>query len=265
MNAQGRILLGIGFGVGLGLAANLLGASLGGEFQQGVMWAVEKVAQPVGQIFLRLLFMLVVPLIFVALVMGICELDLKQMGKLGMRMLGYTVFVSAMAVLIGLVLVNVIEPGKGLSDEVRALAATSKAPAAAIAPADASPVGILVNMVPDNPVKAAATGDMLGVIIFALFFGAALSATKTDAAMRLRDVIQGAYDVLMRLIDWVLKLAPIGVGALLFAMTARLGLPILVQLGSFVGVVLLGLGLHMFGVYSLLLRGISGMSPVQFF
>jgi dicarboxylate/amino acid:cation (Na+ or H+) symporter, DAACS family len=265
MSAQGRILIGIGIGVGVGLAANLLGPAMGPEFQQAVAWSVEKVAQPIGQLFLRLLFMLVVPLLFAALVMGVCELDLKQMGRLGMRMLGYTVTVSSIAVLIGLLLVNVFAPGKGMSDEVRALAAASKAPQAAAAPTDASPVAILVNMVPDNPFKAAATGDMLGVIVFALFFGAALSAVRTDGALQLRAAIQGLYDVLMRLIDWVLKLAPLGVGVLLYAMMARLGLPILMQLAGFVGVVLLGLGLHMFGVYSVLLRTVSGMSPWHFF
>lgn len=266
MSAQGRILIGIGIGVGAGLAANLLGPSLGPGFAQAITWTVEKVANPLGQLFLRLLFMLVVPLLFSALVMGVCELDLKQMGRLGLRMLGYTVLVSLIAVVIGMVLVNVMGPGRGLGDEVRALAtAGGNAPEAAPAPEDTSAVALLVGMVPDNPVKAAASGDMLGVIVFALCFGAALSATRTDAALRLREVVQGLYDVLMRLIDWVLLLAPLGVGALLLSMTARLGLPVLLQLASYVGVVVLGLMLHMFGVYPVLLRTLGGMSPWRFF
>jgi DAACS family dicarboxylate/amino acid:cation (Na+ or H+) symporter len=270
MSPQRRILVSIAVGVGAGLAANLLGPSLGAPFVGAVGWTVEQVAQPVGQLFLRLLFLLVVPLLFAALVMGVCELDLKQMGRLGVRMLGYTVLVSGLAVVLGLVLVNVLQPGRGLGPEVRRLAESggAGAPAAAPAPEEGQGTGaasLLVQMVPDNPVKAAAEGDMLGLIVFSLLFGAALSVTRTPGAARLREGVQGLYDVLMRLIDWVLKLAPVGVGALLFAMTAKLGLPILAQLAAYVGVVVLGLALHMFGVYSLLLATLGGMSPLRFF
>jgi DAACS family dicarboxylate/amino acid:cation (Na+ or H+) symporter len=120
-------------------------------------------------------------------------------------------------------------------------------------------------MIPDNPVKAAANGDMLGVILFALVFGMGLSLTRTDSARRLQSAVEGVYDVMRTLIDWVLKLAPLGIGALLFAMTARLGIGLLGQLLAYVGVVLLALALHLVVVYPLVLKVFGGRSPIAFF
>jgi DAACS family dicarboxylate/amino acid:cation (Na+ or H+) symporter len=96
-------------------------------------------------------------------------------------------------------------------------------------------------------------------------FGIALALTRTEAATKLKHVIQGLFDVSMKLIELVLKLAPLGVGMLLFTLTARMGLSVLLQLSAYVGVVLLGLGLHLFGVYSLSVKFFGGRAPVQFF
>lgn len=250
-------------GIAAGGLLGLLGQAFAGDtpFLRAI---IEYVTQPLGQIFLRLLIMLVVPLLFSALVMGVCELDLRHLGRLGARTLGYTVVVSFIAVAIGVTLVNLLQPGVGL-EEVRELARTSSAIQPASPPPDTTPMALLVAIVPDNPVKAAASGDMIGVIAFSLLFGIALATTRTEPALRLRDVIQGLYDVLMRFIDGVLRLAPIGVGALLFTMTARLGLDLLRPLAAYVGVVLLGLSLHMFVVYSLSVRILGRRSPVRFF
>ena len=260
MKAHQKMLIGLAVGAGLGMAAHVAGKD-----SAWLLWLVTNVAAPLGQLFLRGLFMLVVPLLFSALVMGVADLDLKQVGRLGARTLGYTVVFSVIAVAIGLLLVNTLQPGRGMGDEVRALARSSQAVKAAPAPADTSPAALLVNMVPNNALKAAAEGDMVGLIVFSLFFGVGLALTRTEAAGRLKDVLQGLYDVMMRLIDLVLRLAPLGVGALLFSMTARLGPEIFIQLGAYVGVVLLALALHQFGVYSLSVRFLGGMSPVHFF
>lgn len=254
------MLIGICGGAGLGLGARAL---FGGAPWLG--WVVDNLAQPAGQIFLRLLLMLVVPLLFSALVMGICELDLRQLGRLGVRTLGYTIALSLISVLIGLALVNTLRPGQGMGEEVRALARSAPLVKAAAAPEGASAVQVLVAMIPDNPFRAAASGDMIGLIVFALLFGGGLAFTRSPGALRLREVIAGLYEVMMKLIDAVLKLAPVGVGALLFTMTARLGLDVLRQLLSYVGVVLLGLSLHMFVVYSLAVKLVGRRSPLEFF
>jgi DAACS family dicarboxylate/amino acid:cation (Na+ or H+) symporter len=103
------------------------------------------------------------------------------------------------------------------------------------------------------------------MITFSLIFGVGLSLTRTEAARRLQETIQGLYDVSMRLIEGVLRLAPLGVGALLFTLFSRMGAGIIAQLAAYVGTVLLGLGLHLLVVYSLSVRFLGGMSPVAFF
>ena len=259
-NPGAKILVGLVGGAALGMVAKFL--------SQDAAWLtgfVDHVTVPIGQVFLRLLFMLVIPLMFSALVMGIQEIDVRRLGRMGARMLGYTVVVSLIAVMIGLLLVNWLRPGEGLPDSLRALAAANATISSVPKPLESAGVSLVVGMIPDNPVKAAANGDMLGIIVFALLFGIALSFTRTSAANHLRATIEGLYDVSMTLINGVLKLAPIAVGALVFTMTARLGLEIFVHLLAYVGVVLLGLALHMFVVYSLSVRFFGGRSPLAFF
>ncbi|RKG65450.1 dicarboxylate/amino acid:cation symporter [Corallococcus sp. CA054B] len=260
MKPHQKMLLGISIGAAAGLVCN---AAFGSA--DWLTWAVEHVTNPLGQIFIRLLLMLVVPLLFSALVVGVAELDLKQVGRLGARTLGYTVVFSVISVAIGLLLVNTLRPGDGLSDEARALARTGTTIKPAPPPGDTSAGALFMSMVPTNPLKAAADGDMIGLIVFSLIFGLGLALTPGEPAQRLKDVVQGLYDVMMKLIDGVLKLAPVGVGALLFSMTARLGFHILGQLASYVGVVLLALGIHMFVMYSLSVRFLGGRNPVEFF
>lgn len=248
------MLVAIVLGTAAGLAANAFGSGA-----PWLEWTLVHLAQPIGQIFLRLLFMLVVPVLFSALVVGVAGLDLGELGRMGLRMLGYTVVVSTIAVVIGMVLVEVVGPGRGASPTLLALArqgTTVKPGGAAIS---------LVGIVPMNPIKAAADGDMIGLIFFSLFFGIGLALVRTEATERLREVIEGLYEVSMKLIGLVLRIAPIGVAALLFSMTARLGAGVLAQLAAYVGVVLLGLGLQMFVVYSLSVKFLGGMGPRAFF
>lgn len=253
------LLISVIAGLALGLLANVTAHDA-----PWLVWTAEHVAQPIGQVFLRLLFMLVIPLVFSALVVGVCGLDLGQVGRLGVTLLMYAAGLSLVAVAIGMTLVNVIRPGEGLSVSVRDLAGNPAAMAATPTP-DSSAVALVVGMIPDNPIKAAANGDMIGVILFALVFGIGLSLTRTDSARCLQSAVEGVYDVMRTLIDWVLKLAPLGIGALLFAMTARLGIGLLGQLLAYVGVVLLALALHLVVVYPLVLKIFGGRSPIAFF
>jgi len=207
----------------------------------------------------------VVPLLFAALVVGISDLDLKHIGRLGAKTLGYAFVLSLISVLIGLALVNLLKPGTGLGEGVREMARAAPLVKAAQAPVGGTAIQVLVQMIPDNPLKAMASGDMLGLIVFSLIFGAGLAFTRTPGSARLKEVIVGLYDVSMKLIDGVLKLAPFGVAALLFSMTARLGLDVLGQLAAYVGVVLLGLALQLFVVYSAAIRVLARRSPVAFF
>lgn len=259
-----RMLLGMATGVVLGLAAH---AFLAGDPR--LAFVLSYVAQPIGKVFLRLLFMLVVPLLFSALVLGITGLgDLKSLGRVGMKTLAYTVVVSAIAVVLGLTLVNLLRPGEGMSEATRARMTAGAADRSAVLAKAAAPksgMDLLTDLVPANPLRAAADGDMLAVMFFSLMFGVGLSLVKTDAAARLEEGIQGLYDVTMRLVDVVISFAPVGVAALLFSLTAEVGVEILVQLARYVGVVVLALAIHQFVVYSLLVRLLGGMSPRVFF
>jgi DAACS family dicarboxylate/amino acid:cation (Na+ or H+) symporter len=254
-----RMLLALVAGLGAGALAR---ATLSAPILDA---AVSYVAQPISQIFLRLLFVLVVPLLFSALVVGIADLDLAHLGRLGRRTIGYTLVVSLISVLIGLALVNLVGPGRGADPRLLESAKSGFAPPKSEA-GELSAVSLIVAMVPKNALAAAVEGDMLALIVFSLLFGIALATTKTEPARRLKEMFAGLYDVCMTWIDAVLKYAaPVGVFMLLFTMASRIGLSLLTNLAAYALVVVLGLALHNFGVYSLSVRFLGGMSPLAFF
>jgi DAACS family dicarboxylate/amino acid:cation (Na+ or H+) symporter len=126
-------------------------------------------------------------------------------------------------------------------------------------------VDLLLNIVPRNPVAAAANGDLIGVMFFSLMFGIAAAVLRTDGTRSFVASVQGIYDISLKLIGWVIALAPYAVAALLFSITAKLGLDVLVQLARFVGTVVLALGIHFFVVFPLLVRFVGKRSPLAFF
>ncbi len=260
-----RMALGLVAGVSLGLLAHW-GAAGSPWLESLLRWVV----QPAGRIFLNLLFMLVVPLIFSALALGVAGMgDLRGLGRVGVRTLVYTVVVSAIAVLLGIGFVQLLRPGDGLPEDVRArlLARAAERPGGIGDVAKGATPGpdLIVNLVPRNPVKAAAEGDFLGWMVFSLAIGIGLAAVRTEASARFQEALQGLYDVTMWLIGKVIELAPIGVAALLFTMTAEAGLDVVAQLGRYVGTVVAALLVHQVVVYSLAVRFLGGMSPIVFF
>jgi DAACS family dicarboxylate/amino acid:cation (Na+ or H+) symporter len=264
LSLHARIAIGGIAGIAAGTACHLLFRDA-----PGLAAFVTYVSQPVGQVFLRLLLMLVVPLVFSALALGVAGLgDLRSVGRVGLKTLAYTVGVSTIAVLIGLSLVLLLKPGEGMPDEIRQRVLERSAESAAklaSAPAQKTGLELIVAIVPDNPLKAAAGGDYLAVMFFSLMVGIGLLLAKTEPARKLEKAIEGLYDVMMKLIHVVIGFAPIGVAALLFTLTAQLGYEILLQLARYVGVVLLALAIHQIVVYSLAVRVLGGMSPRVFF
>ena len=261
-----KMLLGFVVGIAAGVLAHIY------AFEQPWLTAlIEWVTRPAGDIFLRLLFMLVIPLLFSALVLGVAELgDLRKLGRIGWRTLAYTVFVSSLAVLIGVGLVNVIRPGDGIDPATRTeLLAGAAERAASVtsntAAAPATGMQLLVNIVPKNIVEAASKNDILGVMFFALMFGIALCVVRTPGAQSFQQAVQGVYDVAMWLIDKVIRLAPYAVACLMFNLTAELGYGVLKQLAAFVGTAVLAMLIHQFVVYSLILKFGAGVSPIDFF
>jgi DAACS family dicarboxylate/amino acid:cation (Na+ or H+) symporter len=253
----------------VGVTGGLLAHALMPGSETLAFW-LRYVTQPAGQLFLRLLFMLIAPLIFAALALGVTGLgDLRGLGRIGLKTLAYTVVVSAIAVSIGVITVNLLRPGDGFSDELRQqLISGAKDRAAAFTSGAAAPkvgLDLLIGIVPDNPIKAIANGDYLAWMFAALMVGIGLLMTRTAAARHFEATLQGLYDVTMRLVELVISLAPYGVAALLFTLCAQLGVEVLFGLGKYVAVVVLALAIHQFIVYGLAVKLLGGMSPVEFF
>jgi DAACS family dicarboxylate/amino acid:cation (Na+ or H+) symporter len=255
-----QMIGGLVVGLALGVAAQFF---LGGSaFLENL---VHYVVEPIGQLFLRLLFMLVIPLVLSALMLAVAELgDLRQLGRIGAKMLAYTVVASTISVAIGVGLVNLVEPGVGLPPEV-AEQLRAGAPPPPTSAVGRTGIDFVIGLVPSNVVRAMSEGDMLALMVFALIFGVGLAMTPGDAARRLEDALRGLFDVTMRLLGLVIRIAPIGVACLVFVLAARLGLDIFRQLAVYVAVVLAGLALQQFGVYSASVAWLGGTSPRAFF
>jgi DAACS family dicarboxylate/amino acid:cation (Na+ or H+) symporter len=257
--------------IGLGLLLGALAGSLANLFVGDAAWALwltDNVATPVGQIFLRLLLMTVVPLVFSSLTVAAGGFgDLGKLGRVGGRTLALFVISTAMSAGIGLTLVNVLQPGAGIDDTVRQeLFDTYSTRARDLAAPAQSPFGIqtFVRIVPNNPVQAAASMDMLGVIFFSLLFGAALTMIRKDQADPVLAFLRGVNEALLMIIGLAMRLAPYGVFALIFAVTARFGWHLLRELSLYVGVVLLGLLVHAAVGISGIVALLGGMPPHRF-
>jgi DAACS family dicarboxylate/amino acid:cation (Na+ or H+) symporter len=260
-----RILVGLLSGTVAGVVANLVASD-----DPRLDWLTDHVTEPFGRLFLRLIFMVVLPLVFSALALGVAGLgDVRRLGRVGAKTFAYTVVATGLSVALGLVLVNVVRPGDGLAPAARAAlmaSAARNAPIAATTTVDA-PVGLdaLLAIVPDNPLRAAVNGDMLAVMFFSLMVGIGIALAPTERTATFVAALEGLYEVVMRVIDLAMRVAPYGVAALLFTLTARFGAGVLRQLASYVAVVLVGLALHQFVTYSLILRLSGAISPALFF
>ncbi|MDQ3804400.1 MAG: dicarboxylate/amino acid:cation symporter [Acidobacteriota bacterium] len=276
-----RILLGLAVGVVAGVAANRL---LGGD-HPGVAWAIRHVTEPVGTLFLRLLLMVVVPLVFSSLVVGVAGIgDIRRLGRVGLKSFAYTFVISAVSVVIGLTLANTLRPGEridqataqGLQERYGADAGRRVADATKAATADSPMMQVVKTIVPSNPVAAVAgiiageerqtdTPNMLHLMFFAVLLGVAATLIPVEVSAPLLRGLQALFEISAKIIDLIMKLAPFAVACLLFTNTARFGLDLLGALAWFVVTVLAGLALHMFGVYSLAVYFLARISPVEFF
>ena len=265
VSLQYQMLIGFLVGLVAGLIAYV--AAPGAEWVEVV---TTYITGPIGQIFLRLLFMLVIPLLFAALVIGISEMgEIAALKRVGVKTIVYTVLVSTVAVLVSLAVVNALRPGDGIDPALaQSLLDDAREGASAIVERSGeTPTGVsaFLNIIPSNIVTAAADNDILAVMFFALFFGIGLVLVQSGPALQLKSAIEGLFEVTMRLIGIVIRLAPIAIACFMFNLSAVFGWDLLVRLGAYAGVVLLALGLQMFVVFPLLLKFIAGKSPLAFF
>ncbi|MEO8378408.1 MAG: dicarboxylate/amino acid:cation symporter [Acidobacteriota bacterium] len=268
-----KILIGLIAGALLGGTLN----SLLGADDARLTFITEQFTNPVGQLFLRLLLLLVVPLVFSSLVVGVAGLgDLRRIGRIGIKSLLYTLVISAISVVIGLVLANTIRPGERVSPEVsgRLRAQYNKDAKDKVESAltsakstDAPLLKVVKTVVPTNIFYSVGreTPDMLGLMFFALFLGICMTMVPAETVAPLIAVLEAVFAAVTAGIQIVMRLAPYAVFCLLFTMTAKFGFALLVSLGWFVTTVLLGLALHMFGVFSLSVWLLSRINPLEFF
>lgn len=209
--------------------------------------------EPIGKLFMRLLKMVIVPLVFSSLLVGVASLgDVRKLGRLGSRTIGLYIGTTAIAVGLGLICANLITPGSFMDSEAKAKllsefqgVANSKSEAASQAP---SMIDNLINIIPTNPIGSLAAGDMLQIIFFALMLGISLTMLKDkgETLVRFFDDLQEAMVVLINLI---MKLAPYGVAALVAAVIGQSGWSVLKALLVYTVTVLIGLSLHALIVY----------------
>ncbi|MFZ2754399.1 MAG: dicarboxylate/amino acid:cation symporter [Lysobacteraceae bacterium] len=264
-----KVMIGFMLGALIGLAANYalphvpgLGAWVDGS--------ITYVTKPFGQIFLNLLFMMVVPLMFSALVLGVAELgDIASLGRLGWKTLLYTATVTGAAVMIGLVMVNLLQPGLHMDAALVEKAMSSnlaKAGEIVTKGSELKFMDLLVNIVPHNIVGA--MGDdskKLGIVFFALMMGIGLVMKPTPGTQAFKHALHGLFEICMHLIGMFIKLAPYAVACFMFTLCAQLGIDVLKSLVWFVVTVVAALAIHGFVVLPLWVRFMGGMSPLVFF
>ena len=267
-----RILLGLLVGVIVGLMVN---AILGGENPR-VVWVIRNITEPIGQLFLRLLLMTVIPLVFSSLVVGVAGIgDIRKLGRIGVKSFGYCVVISAISVMIGIGMVNLIRPGKRVDPATAAALEKRYGSDASKRVQDMQKTGsgdsvfmtVVKTLIPSNPVAAVASDppNMLHLMAFSVILGLAITLISPKVAAPLMGTFDGLFHASTKIIDLIMKTAPFAVACLLFNNIARFGFDLLQALAWYFVTVLLGLAIHMFIVYSISVSTLSRIPPLEFF
>ncbi len=264
MAPHSRILVGLIAGAALGVAANL---AFGGAAALGR--AIDLVTDPIGRLWLNALIMIVIPLVVSTLALGVAGLgSIARVGRIGAITLVTFLSLTAIAATIGLLLVNVVRPGSRLDPVIRTgLMETYRSQsdqAMGMAEGGLS-MDLVVNIVPRNPVRAAADFNMLAIIFFSLMVGVALTRLPRERARPLVDVLESVAHLSVAIIDLVMAVAPLAVACLIFSVTARFGLDLLASLARYVVTVVVGLAFFMAVVYPIFLTLLARRRPSEFF
>ena len=256
MSLTQRILIAMGLGLVLGSLLQWIALP---EDHFVNAFALNGVIDAGGKIFITLLKMLVVPLVFVSLVCGAASLgDTGSVGRLGGKTIGLYLLTTAIAVSMAMLIALTTDPGLGGESANQAQAAMAFEPKTAPSVKDT-----FINVVPGNPIAAMADGKMLQVILFALLFGLALSRAGTSG-QKLRAFFVDLNEVMMRLITMIIMLTPIGVFCLMTQLGATLGLAEIAKVAMYFATIVIALLAHAALVYPLLLKSLTGLSPLAF-
>jgi DAACS family dicarboxylate/amino acid:cation (Na+ or H+) symporter len=229
------------------------------------------IMEPLGQIFLRGIFMIVVPMVVSGLIVGVYQLTSHHgIAKVAKKTLLFTLLASTASVLIGIAMVNTIRPGDGINIPHPSETGTSGIQKLEKNVRESKPpVQALLEIIPKNPIDAAARafdGEILALMFFSLIFGVALSKQNSSKGQpKWVTLFEECYATCMKIVEWVMMLAPFAVFALVFQSTFKFGFQILFSLGYYVFVVIAALLVQQFVVYSALLKIFTRRSPLKFF
>ena len=267
MSGHAKILLGLLAGALAGALAQLFAGN-----QAGLAHLITYGTEPLGKMWLGVLIMVVIPLILSTLSLGVAGLgDLRRLGRIGGLTFACFLGLTALSTALGMGAMNLVQPGRNLAPSVKAeLMETYRGKSAQMheqmgLSQETFDINLLVNIVPRNPVRAAANGDMLAVIFFALMIGVALARLPQERGNPLKAFLESLGAVSVGIIDLAMKVAPLGVFCLIFGVTARFGFGLILNLLKYVGTVLGAMALFQILGYSLILKTLTRRSPLEFF
>lgn len=265
MQLYTKITIGLVLGAAVGVAVNASGVG------DTAIWTAQILPflNFVGSAFIRAITMIVIPLVVASLMMGVASMgDIRKLGRIGGKTLAYYLVTTAIAISIGLFLATLVKPGSRIDPASRDELARDfidQAESLEITATQPSVWDTFLDMIPSNPVAAAAAGNMLPLIVFVLVFGAAVSLVEPQRRDAILNFFAGVNDASMVIIDWIMRLAPYAVFALLASVVSRFGLDVLQSLAIYAGVVVAGLTLHTFGTYGTLVAVLGRFNPIEFF
>ncbi len=253
MGLASKVLIGLAIGVIVGIIVYYLPS---GTLKDKIL--IDGIFQLVGQLFLRGIMMCVVPLVFVSLVNGAASMgDIKKLGKIGGKTVAFYLVTTSFAIMIGLLIAFVINPGVGLDMGAIETVEVSTRETNSL-------VQILYEMVPRNPIQALAEGNMLQIIIFAIFTGVALTSIG-EKGKKVLELFEQLNELVMKLVTMIMVIAPLGVFGLVARTFGQVGISALVPLAKTVLGVYIALVIHGVVVYGGMLKGFTGLSPTRFY
>ncbi len=259
-----KILLGLIAGAISGVAVNFFVGN--GDESTGRF--VSLVTEPIGRMWLNALIMVVVPLIISTLAVGVAGLgSLRRLGRIGVVTMMSFMSLTLISTVLGLAAVNLVKPGDGLEPELteRLIETYQGQTEGAMGLAEgALSMDLLIRIIPRNPIQAAADGEMLAIIFFALMLGVALTMLPAEKGAPMLRFLESLGHVTVAIIGLVMVVAPLGVFCLIFSVTARFGFEILFNLMKYVGTVVGTLGLFVIVVYPLILKFVARRNPLEF-